>query len=80
MFQYGRHSSLWPKNLASVRSTFTENHPTKILPVQDTDVLYLRLLTTDFVVLNSTEAITDLLEKRSNIYSDRVSTIAKLTT
>jgi len=36
-------------------------------------VLYLKLLTTDFVVLNSTEAITDLLEKRSNIYSDRVS-------
>ena len=42
-------------------------------PFQDTDVLYLKLLTTDFVVLNSTEAITDLLDKRSNIYSDRVS-------
>lgn len=36
-------------------------------------MLYLKLLKTDFVVLNSTEAITDLLEKRSNIYSDRVS-------
>ena len=40
---------------------------------KDTDVLYLKLLTKDFVVLNSTEAITDLIEKRSNIYCDRVS-------
>ena len=45
----------------------------KVLPTQDTDVLYLKLLTTDFIVLNSTEAITDLCEKRSNIYCDRVS-------
>ncbi|KAF9646067.1 cytochrome P450 [Thelephora ganbajun] len=39
----------------------------------DTDVLYLKLFTTDFIVLNSTEAITDLLEKQSKIYSDRMS-------
>jgi hypothetical protein len=49
-----------------------------IPPLQDTDVLYLRLLTTDFVVLNSTEAITDLPEKRSNIYCDRVSPLVKI--
>jgi len=42
-------------------------------------VLYLKLLTKDFVVLSSTEGITDLLEKRSNIYSDRVSLLVKLT-
>ena len=48
-----------------------------IPPFQDTDVLYLKLLTTDFVVLNSTEAITDLPEKRSNIYCDRVSPLVK---
>jgi len=37
----------------------------------DTDILYMRLMTTDFVVLSSTEAVTDLIDKRSNIYSDR---------
>ena len=47
--------------------------------IQDTDVLYLKFLATDFVILNSTEAITDLSEKRSNIYSDRVSPLVKPT-
>ena len=56
-----------------------ENGPTKILSIKDTDVLYLKLLTKDFVVLNSTEAITDLSEKRSNIYCDRVSFLVELT-
>ena len=45
----------------------------KPLSFQDTNVLYLRLFSTDLVVLNSSEDICDLLEKRSNIYSDRVS-------
>ena len=36
-------------------------------------MLYLKLFTTHFVVLNSSEAIVNLTEKRSNIYSDRVS-------
>lgn len=44
--------------------------------LQDTDVLYLKLASTDLIVLNSTEAITDLSEKRSNIYSDRVSPLS----
>ena len=43
----------------------------------DTDVLYLRLLATDVVVLNTSEVISDLCEKRSNIYCDRVSFRAK---
>ena len=41
--------------------------------MKGTEVLYLRLLGEDIVVLNSNEAITDLIEKRSSIYSDRVS-------
>ena len=38
----------------------------------DSDVLYLNLLGADHVILNSSEAISDLLDKRSSIYSDRV--------
>lgn len=44
----------------------------KALPLLDTDVLYVKLLSADYVVLNSSEAISDLLDKRSAIYSDRV--------
>ena len=47
-----------------------------VLP-EDTDVLYLRVLTTDMIILNNSEVVSDLLEKRSNIYSDRVSTRLK---
>src|SRR5579872_4076871 len=38
----------------------------------ETDVMYLKMLGRDMVVLSSSEAIEDLLEKRSAIYSDRV--------
>jgi hypothetical protein len=38
----------------------------------DSDVLRVNLLGTEHIVLNSSEAISDLLEKRSAIYSDRV--------
>ena len=41
--------------------------------LKDTDILYLRLMGKDTVVLNSNEAISDLIDKRSSIYSDRVS-------
>jgi hypothetical protein len=41
--------------------------------VKDTDILYLQLMGKDAVVLNSNEAISDLLDERSSIYSDRVS-------
>jgi cytochrome P450 len=37
----------------------------------NTDVLHVKMFSTDFIVLNSSEAISDLLEKRSSIYSDR---------
>ena len=35
--------------------------------------MYLRVMGDNMVVLSSNEAISDLLEKRSSIYSDRVS-------
>ena len=35
------------------------------------DILYLRLLGTDVMVLNSPLVATELLEKRSQIYSSR---------
>lgn len=38
----------------------------------DSDVVYLNLFGADHVILNSNEAISDLLDKRSAIYSDRV--------
>ena len=39
---------------------------------KDTDVLHLTVMTTDHVVLGSAKAISDLTEKRANVYSDRV--------
>ena len=38
----------------------------------DSDIIFLELLGNNIVVLNSAEAASDLLEKRSAIYSDRV--------
>jgi len=38
----------------------------------DSDVVYLNLLGANCIILNSSEAISDLLDKRSSIYSDRV--------
>ena len=35
------------------------------------DIIHLEVLGTHIIVLNSIEATTDLLEKRSTIYSDR---------
>ena len=55
----------------------TEGHRTDDVTVSDTDVLYMRLFSKHLIVLNSSEAISDLLEKRSNIYSDRVSRLIK---
>jgi hypothetical protein len=38
-----------------------------------TDFLYLQLMGKDTIVLSSNEAISDLIDKRSSIYADRVS-------
>lgn len=35
------------------------------------DVMHLKVLSHNIIVLNSVEAATDLLEKRSALYSDR---------
>jgi len=43
------------------------------IPVStDSDVVYLNMFGADYVILNSSEAISDLLDKRSSIYSDKV--------
>lgn len=48
-------------------------HGCGLTPVcADSDVLYLNLLGTDHIMLNSSEAISDLLDKRSAVYSGRV--------
>ncbi|CAL1715492.1 unnamed protein product [Somion occarium] len=41
------------------------------LPLLGSDIIRLKILGTDMLVLNSLEAATDLLERRSSIYSDR---------
>ena len=41
-------------------------------PYVETDVMHLNVLGTDLVVLNSSEAIANLLDKKSATYSDRV--------
>ena len=43
------------------------------LIVLDTDILYLNLFGKGLVILNSNKTISDLLDKRSKIYSDKVS-------
>ncbi|CAE6432480.1 unnamed protein product [Rhizoctonia solani] len=40
----------------------------------NSDIIYLRLFGYDFVVLNSAEAASELLDKRSGLYSDRLCT------
>ena len=44
----------------------------EIMPLEDTDVLYLTVMTTDHVVLGSAKAISDVTDKRAKVYSDRV--------
>lgn len=38
---------------------------------QDTDILYLNVAGQSIVVLDTAEAVTELLEKRSSVYSSR---------
>ena len=67
------------KGFVSIAKTFsrwptpTEGHRAKGVAVSDTDVLYMKLFSTDLIILNSSEATSNLVEKRSNAYSDRVS-------
>ena len=59
--QYGEWPVLSRGRVSSLKS-----------PFEDTDILHLKMMTTDFVVLSSAQAISDLVEKRSNVYADRV--------
>jgi hypothetical protein len=43
-----------------------------ILGSSETDVLHLNVFGDDKIILNSNEAVSDLLDKRSAIYSGRV--------
>ncbi|KAF9648948.1 cytochrome P450 [Thelephora ganbajun] len=43
-----------------------------------TDIMYLKMFGTDVVVLNSSETIADLLDKRSAIYSDKMENPSRL--
>ena len=72
MYRCGRDSFQWRRNSVSARHPLEGPYGLMMLPLQDTDVLHLKLFSQDFIILNSNEAICELLEKRSNIYSDRV--------
>lgn len=39
--------------------------------VTDSDIIHFKIFRTNVIILNSAAAVQDLLEKRSNIYSDR---------
>ena len=71
MCRCGKDSFQWQGSSVGVRFLL-EVTRLKMLQPQDTDVLYLRFLSTDLIVLGTSEVICDLIEKRSNIYSDRV--------
>ena len=43
-----------------------------LIPRAETEVMYLNMFGTNIVVLNSSEAVADLMDKRSAIYSDKV--------
>ena len=48
------------------------SQPKGLNPRLETEIMYLNMLGADMVVLNSSEVIADLLDKRSAIYSDKV--------
>jgi hypothetical protein len=53
--------------------TFLQHVFVGLIPAtSDSDVVYLKFLGAEHIILNSNEAITELLDKRSAIYSDRV--------
>ena len=74
-----RGLSLWEGTLALGRqygeSTISWFHSTNLISSRllDTDILYLNLFGKGLIVLNSAKTISDLLDKRSKIYSDKVS-------
>ena len=60
--QYGEFTTAWSRS----RNVIS-------FPLSGTDILYLNLFGKDLIILNSVKTISDLLDKRSKIYSDKVS-------
>ncbi|KAF5324094.1 hypothetical protein D9619_011206 [Psilocybe cf. subviscida] len=58
-------------NILDIPSVFQWHTYQKWAKEFDTDILYVNLAGTDVIVLNTAEAASDLLEKRSSIYSGR---------
>jgi hypothetical protein len=74
-------SRRWP--IVKVRfwklSSFSSFSSNLSVSPKGTDFLYLQLMGKDTIVLSSNEAISDLIDKRSSIYADRVSRENNLT-
>jgi len=68
----GKPSPRWPIVTVCFQVITFRGNVRNCLP-KGTNILYLRLLGDDMVVLSSDQAISDLVEKRSAIYADRVS-------
>ena len=61
----------WSKEFSEHRKSSNERIITYFFFPQGSDVIYLNILGQGVVLLNSSEAIADLLDRRSTIYSDR---------
>ena len=77
VFDIPQHVPLWKAavpmgEICSERFAHTARVCKLTLGSSETDVLYLNVLGADQIILNSNQAISDLLDKRSAIYSDRV--------
>ena len=60
-------------------SELSQVHGYQLIPyasVVDSDIIRLNVLGSNIIILNSAEAVTDLLEKRSLNYSDRCVTLS----
>jgi hypothetical protein len=58
----------WSKELGTLVPLF---HCSKLTSPSDSDILHVDAAGTSIVVLSSMEAINDLFDKRSSLYSDR---------
>ena len=55
-----------------VQDSSLSDHELTITFVSDSDIICLQLPTRTIMILGSVDAATELLEKRSHLYSDRV--------
>lgn len=59
----------WSKELSESPHVYLRH--AQLTPTLDTDILHLNLAGTTLIVLDTSEAATELLERRSSIYSGR---------